>query len=78
MLSIMRTTLDIADDVLNAARAIAERDRVSLGEAISRLARTALTPARSSRKKNGIALLPPRSGAKRVTSEQVAELVDEP
>lgn len=35
----MRTTLDIADDVLFAAKEIARRDKKSLGETISELAR---------------------------------------
>ncbi len=39
----MRTTLDIADDVLAAARERARREGVSLGAVISMLARDALT-----------------------------------
>lgn len=39
----MRTTLDIADDVLAAAREIGRRQRRSLGDVISDLARQALT-----------------------------------
>jgi len=39
----MRTTLDIADDVLQAARELAKRDRKTIGEMISELARRALT-----------------------------------
>lgn len=35
----MRTTLDIADDVLFAAKEIARREKKSLGETISDLAR---------------------------------------
>jgi hypothetical protein len=37
----MRTTLDIADDVLYAAREIAQREKKSLGATISDLARRA-------------------------------------
>ena len=37
----MRTTLDIADDVLFAAKEIAQRERKSLGTVISELARRA-------------------------------------
>ena len=37
----MRTTLDIADDVLFAAKEIARREKKSLGETISALARLA-------------------------------------
>lgn len=39
----MRTTLDIDDDVLAAAREIALRERTSSGRVISRLLRQALT-----------------------------------
>jgi hypothetical protein len=39
----VRTTVDIEDDVLQAARAIASRDRISIGRAISTLAREALS-----------------------------------
>jgi hypothetical protein len=39
----MRTTLDIADDVLQAAKERARRERKTTGEIISELARRALT-----------------------------------
>ena len=39
----MRTTLDIADDVLQAAKERARRERKTIGEIISELARRALT-----------------------------------
>lgn len=39
----MRTTIDIEDDVLVAAKEIARREHLSAGQVISRLARIALT-----------------------------------
>jgi hypothetical protein len=39
----VRTTLDIADDVLEAARERAKREKRTVGETISELARRALT-----------------------------------
>jgi hypothetical protein len=39
----MRTTLDIADDVLQAAKERARRENRTAGEVISELARSALT-----------------------------------
>lgn len=39
----MRTTLDIEDDVLAAAREIAARERRSAGQVVSQLLRQALT-----------------------------------
>ena len=42
----MRTTLDIDDDILNAAKELARRERSSAGAVISRLARESLTGPR--------------------------------
>lgn len=42
----MRTTLDLDDDVVAAARDLAADGRRSLGSVISELARRGLTPAR--------------------------------
>ncbi len=40
----MRTTLQLDDDVLDAARAIAEAEGLTIGEAVSTLARRGLAP----------------------------------
>jgi hypothetical protein len=42
----MRTTLELDDDVVVAARELAAGERRSLGSVISELARRGLTPAR--------------------------------
>jgi uncharacterized membrane protein len=42
----MRTTLNIDDDVLQAAREIARREKKTAGEVVSMLARSALTAPR--------------------------------
>jgi hypothetical protein len=42
----VRTTLEIADDVMLAARELAAQERRSIGAVISDLARRGLTPAR--------------------------------
>jgi hypothetical protein len=39
----MRTTLDIAEDVLAAAKELARREHTTIGAVVSRLARQALT-----------------------------------
>ncbi|PWB39675.1 MAG: hypothetical protein C3F19_14515 [Rhodocyclales bacterium] len=39
----MRTTLDIDNDVLNAAKELARRENMSAGQVVSRLLRSALT-----------------------------------
>ena len=41
---LVRTTLQIDDDVLEAARCIADDEHVSVGEIVSRLARRGLEP----------------------------------
>jgi hypothetical protein len=75
----MRTTLTIDDDILAAAKHLAEREGKSMGEVISSLARQGLNKgnraARSVR--NGVLLLPARKGAKPVTLEVVNQLRDE-
>jgi hypothetical protein len=76
----MRTTLAIDDDVLAAARGMAARQRISVGAAISTLARQALqrsSVAGSSSMRNGIPLLPLRPDATPVTPELVNQLRDD-
>lgn len=75
----MRTTLAIDDDVLAAARHLAERDQKSVGEVISSLARQGLArAARGARsERNGIPLLPSRRDATPITPELVNQLRDE-
>lgn len=74
----MRTTLAIDDDVLHAARKLADQERRSIGEVISDLARQALRrPAVTGQgDRNGIPLLARRSEAM-VTLDLVNELRDE-
>ena len=74
----MRTTLAIDDDVLAAAKGLAARQRKSLGDTISALARQALRPTPSTHAmRNGIMLLPVRPDAMPVTMELVNQLRDE-
>ncbi len=68
----MRTTLDIDEDVLQAAKERARRDKKTTGEVISELARNALTappqgPARGSKSLYGFRPFPKRGGI--VTNE---------
>jgi len=74
----VRTTLDIDDDVLQAAKEIAASRRVSAGQVLSELARKALEPPRPPRVRNGVPLLPRRpAGSARPTMKGVNELRDE-
>ena len=73
----MRTTLAIDDDVLIAAKAIAQQQHRSIGEVLSDLARRTLHRSQPSTTRNGIRLLP-RSGENPVvTPETVNALRDE-
>ncbi len=74
----MRTTLDIADDVLQAAKERARREKKTMGEIISELARDALTAvpaepgARSPKAHRGFRPFPRRGGI--VTNELIDTL----
>jgi hypothetical protein len=75
----MRTTLDLDEDVLRAAKEIAANRRTTAGRVISDLARKALEPARAPRIRNGVPLLPRRpAGAPKPTMALVNRLRDEP
>jgi hypothetical protein len=77
----MRTTLDIADDVLQAAKERAKRERKTVGEMISELARRALTsPQDSPAAKEPKAVYGLKPFARRggiVTNEMIGKLRDE-
>jgi hypothetical protein len=74
----MRTTLDIANDVLHAAKERARREKKTLGEVISELARSALTAppqaltAREPKATYGFRPFPKRGGI--VTNELIDTL----
>ena len=77
----MRTTLDIDDDILQAAKELARAEKKTAGQVLSELARKALTTAPEQLDpakleiRNGIPLLPRRGGI--VTPELVRKLMDE-
>jgi len=73
----MRTTLDLDEDVLQAAKELAAARGTTAGKVLSELARKALTPARTARVRNGVPLLPRRPGMRRLTLQQVNELRDD-
>jgi hypothetical protein len=73
----MRTTLDIDEDVLQAAKELAASRRQTAGQVISELARKGLEPAHPARVRNGVPVLPRRpSGSRRPTMKLVNELRD--
>ena len=70
--------MDIDEDVLQAAKELAEYRRVTAGKVLSDLARKALTPTGPVAKvRNGVPLLPHRPGSRIVTMKLVNELRDE-
>lgn len=73
----MRTTIDIEEDVLLAAREIARRRGVSIGKTLSDLARQALSGQGSVTTRNGVPLFPLQPDARVVTLELVNQLRDE-
>ena len=82
----MRTTLDIDDDVLQAAKALGEAEGKTAGRMLSDLARKALTtPTRASEPvganglvlRNGFYVRPGEGGSAIVTNELIDRLTEE-
>ena len=76
----MRTTLDIDEDVLNAAKEIAAVRGSSAGKVLSDLARKGLAPAGggTASTRNGVPVMPSRGAdAPRPTMHQVNQLRDD-
>lgn len=76
----MRTTLNLDPDVLNAARHLAGRQRRSLGEVVSDLARKGLrgvTDRVAPPNRNGFPLFPTSDDAVIVTPEDIKRDEDE-
>jgi hypothetical protein len=74
----MRTTLDIEDDVLQAAKELAQRNGGTAGQVISDLARRGLNappPRRRPGLRGGVPVLPSRGEI--VTLEHVQKMQDE-
>lgn len=72
----MRTTLDIDQDVLLAAKEIAKQRGSSVGKALSELARQALTRQAATTTRNGVPLYPTRPDAGVATLKPVNRLRD--
>jgi hypothetical protein len=79
--STMRTTLALDDDVLAYARAHAQRERIALGEAVSRLLRAGIQAGQAApvglrrAPKSRFALLPARDEV--VTTQHVRQLMEQ-
>jgi hypothetical protein len=74
----VRTTLEIDDDVLQAAKDLAVNRGTTAGKVLSELARKALEPRHRLRVRNGVPLLARRpKGSPKPTQELVNRLRDE-
>jgi hypothetical protein len=74
---VMRTTLDIDDDVLQAAKELGGMRKKTAGQIISELARKALEPAVHYTIRNGVPVIPHRPGTPLMTSADVRRWLDE-
>lgn len=74
----MRTTIDLDDDILQAAKELAVARGTTIGRMVSELARKGLArEASGDVVRNGVPLLPPRGpGEPRVTMKRVNDLRD--
>jgi hypothetical protein len=72
----VRTTLDLDEDVLQAAKELAQMHGRTAGQVLSDLARQALAPKQTQSLRNGVPVLPRRPGAKPVTMDMVNRLRD--
>jgi hypothetical protein len=78
MIGGVRTTLDLDEDVLQAAKELAEARGCTAGQVLSQLARQALATPGRVRARNGVPVLPRRpADASRPTLRQVNTLRDE-
>ena len=73
----MRTTVDIEEDVLLAAKEIARQRGKTLGRVLSDLARQSLTRKSPTSKKHGLPQFPIQPDAGVVTTDLVNQLRDE-
>ena len=75
----MRTTLDIDDDVLQAAKEMASAHGKTAGQVVSDLVRKALQggPTRGRAVRNGVPLIRRKAGAPVMTMALVNELRDD-
>jgi Arc/MetJ family transcription regulator len=75
----MRTTIDIDDDMIRAAKAVARQRRITLGQAVSAQLRKSFQPGNDVQTESyrGFKVLPRRGLAEPITSEFINRLRDE-
>jgi hypothetical protein len=72
----MRTTLVLDEDIYEVAAARARLHRISLGKAVSELARRSLGETRIVEDYRGFPVLQAPAGSPRITSERIKELIE--
>ena len=73
----VRTTLDIDDDVLQAAKEIAAMRKKTVGQILSEFAREAMCPPRNYTVRNGVPVIPRRPGQRLMTLADVKRLQED-
>jgi hypothetical protein len=73
----VRTTLEIDNDVMVAARELAVEEHRSLGSVVSALARKGLTPARVEADDGGLPVIRVPAGTPPITAEMVRRALEE-
>jgi hypothetical protein len=73
----MRTTVNLPDDVLRAARSLSNLKEISLGDALAELARAGLRPAARINTKTAFPSFEVSEQAKPITLEQTLRAEDE-
>jgi hypothetical protein len=74
----MRTTVDLDEDILRAAKELSQVRSQSLGRILSDLARLAMRPNPASpTMRNGVPVLPRIPGGRQVTSQDVQRLSEQ-
>ncbi len=74
----MRTTVSIDDDLLNAARNMAEARGVPLGQVVSELMRKGMQAKADYDMRNGFPVFRVHSSSRPITLEDVKKAEDEP
>ena len=74
---IMRTTVDIDMDILQVVKALAKEEGITMGQALSRLARRGVARQENRPVRNGVPLFPEPENGRIVTLKLINQLRDE-
>ena len=77
MIRLMRTTLNLDDDVRQITKQLAQRRGTTVGQVISELTRQAVEPKTLPRMRNGVPLFISKAGARKLHLALVNHLRDE-